>query len=167
LSSKELVQAGKIVGIHGIRGEIKVLSYGNYENGAWKALHIQSEEGIAEHEVLWSRPHKRVILVKLADINSREEAATLISCEVFLKRSFFKKLPEGEYYRFEIEGMEVETDDGRYLGSITDILSTGSNDVYVVDGPIGEILIPAIKDVVLKVDVKQKKMLVHLIEGLL
>ncbi|MEE8186017.1 MAG: hypothetical protein V3T96_06455, partial [Thermodesulfobacteriota bacterium] len=63
MSSEELVPAGKIVGIHGIRGEIKVLSYGDYEKEAWKALHIQGEGGIAEHDILWSRPHKRAILI--------------------------------------------------------------------------------------------------------
>lgn len=167
MSREELVPAGKVVGIHGIRGEIKILSSGDYEKRAWKVLHIQSKKGVVEYDVLCSRPHKRVILVKLVDVDTREEAATLIGCEVLVKRSFFKKLPEGEYRRFEIEGMEVNTDDGRYLGSITDIFSTGSNDVYVIDGPHGEVLIPAIKDVVLKVDVKKKKMLVHLIEGLL
>ena len=76
-------------------------------------------------------------------------------------------LDDDEYYAFEIQGMDVVSTDGRNLGKVANIFSTGSNDVYVVDGPLGEILIPAIKDVIVKMDVPGKKMIVRLIEGLL
>jgi 16S rRNA processing protein RimM len=75
-------------------------------------------------------------------------------------------LPEGEYFHFQLIGMKVLTEDGEYLGRLREILETGSNDVYVVSGDSGELLIPALANVILKVQVTEGVMVVRLMEGL-
>ena len=77
-------------------------------------------------------------------------------------------LPEGEYYVRDIVGCAVETEEGEQLGTVTDILSPGANDIWVVKMPKGkELLLPVIDDVVLDVDIEARKIKVHLLEGLL
>ena len=76
------------------------------------------------------------------------------------------QLPEGEYFHFQLLGIKVLTEEGEELGRISDILETGSNDVYVVNGPTGEVLVPALADVIVKVDLDQGIMEVNLPDGL-
>jgi 16S rRNA processing protein RimM len=76
-------------------------------------------------------------------------------------------LPEGQYYTFQLIGLDVVTTEGKRIGQITDIMSTPSNDVYIVEGKRGEILIPAIEDVVKSIDLKKGKIVIEAIEGLL
>jgi len=165
--SKERFPVGKIVGVHGIRGEVKVLPYDDEGKKAWKVVYVHNKGTLFPLDVLGNRPHKGVLLFKLAGVNSRDEANELVGYEVFIKKEDLEPLHGGEHYYFELEGMEVETDVGRYLGVVKGILSTGCNDVYVVNGPDGEILLPAIKDVILNIDVESNKMKVHVLEGLL
>ncbi|MFQ5585940.1 MAG: ribosome maturation factor RimM [Thermodesulfobacteriota bacterium] len=167
MSRKGLLAVGRVVGLHGVRGEIKVLPYGDYEDKAWHVVSIASEEGTLSHRVVHGRPHKRVVLLKFADIDTREEASSLVGSEVFIEKDRLEELPDGEYYWFELAGMEVETDEGAHLGRIKQVFSTGGNDVFEVDGPLGEVLIPAIRDVVVKIDRTKKRVIVRLLEGLL
>ena len=78
-----------------------------------------------------------------------------------------RPLPPGQYYQFQLMGLEVWTSDGKRLGQVAEILPTGSNDVYVVQGEDGELLIPAIEDVVKSVGLETGRITVELIEGLL
>jgi 16S rRNA processing protein RimM len=107
------------------------------------------------------------LLVKLDTINDRTEAKTLRGQPLTVPQEESEPLPEGYYYHFQILDMEVQTDEGERLGIIKEILETGSNDVYVV-GLSGQrgILIPAIEDVILDVDLKQNLMTVQLPDGL-
>ena len=75
-------------------------------------------------------------------------------------------LPDGQYFHFQLIGMRVLTEDGEYLGQVQEILETGSNDVYVVSGESGELLIPALVDVIREVQVAEGLMVVRLLEGL-
>jgi len=76
-------------------------------------------------------------------------------------------LEEGEYYHFQLIGVRVEMENGEWLGQVVDVLATGANDVYVVRGPWGEVLLPAVDDVVLELDLELKRMVVHLLPGML
>ncbi len=82
-------------------------------------------------------------------------------------RQDFKPLPKGEYYWFEIEGLQVYDEQGRYHGTITEIIQTGSNDVYVVRDEDRELLLPMIDSVVKSIDLKEQKLVFHIVEGLL
>lgn len=162
-----LLLVGKVVGVHGIRGEVKILPYGDSDKKPWKKLHLSKQGHTIICEVTANRPHKGVILTFLKGCDDRNRAAELVGYDVFVDKTAVPLLPEGEYYHFQLQGMEVVTDNGERIGVIADILSTGSNDVYVVKGASGEVLIPATGDVVLKVDVDAGKMIVHLLEGLM
>ena len=86
--------------------------------------------------------------------------------EVLVAREDFESLLEGEYYRFEIEGLKVFDDTGKYYGVIEDIIETGSNDVYVVRENDKEWLVPMIDSVVQSIDLEQGKLIFHCVEGL-
>lgn len=175
MNKEKLILVGRISGVHGIKGEIKILPYGNCEKKPWKKLYLfRGGQSIVVCEVIHNRPHKGLILASIKDCNDRNCAGELVGCDVLIERTSLALLPEGEYYQFQLEGMEVITEKGKTLGVITSIFSTGSNDIYVVKTggtpPASkgeEILIPAISDVVLKVDIVKKKMVVRMPEGLL
>lgn len=169
--NSSLVQVGKVVGVHGINGEVKILPYGECEKKPWKILYLNKNGEQKEYAIKGLKPHKRVILASILGCDTRNSALELIDSEVLVDKSHLPKLPEGEYYHFELLGMEVWTEDNIFLGTIDDIFSTGSNDVYAVKGSSkgsrGEVLLPAIKDVVIRVDVEKKRMIVRLMQGLI
>lgn len=165
--NSSLVQVGKVVGVHGIKGEIKILPYGECEKKPWKMLYLNKNGEQKEYAIKGLKPHKGVILVSLLGYDTRNSALELIGSEVLVDKSHLPELPEGEYYHFELLGMEVWTEDNIFLGIIDDIFSTGGNDVYAVKGSKGELLLPAIKDVVISVDVEKKRMTVRLMQGLI
>lgn len=169
MSKVTTVVIGKVVGVHGTGGELKVLLYASAEDcseffeSACKTFYI----GGGLYTLQGLRPHKRVLLVKLKGVATRNEALAFVGQEVSIDKGLVPPLKDGEYYWFDLVDMEVRGEDDRYLGRVASILSTGSNDVLEVRGPYGEVLIPAIKDVFLEVDVTGKRLKVRLLEGLL
>ena len=95
-----------------------------------------------------------------------ESAQELIGCKVFLPQDVLEKLPEGEYYWRDVIGLAVYTEDNKYIGRIESVFPTGSNDVYVCKGEDREILLPAISEVIRKIDIDHQFMTVNLLEGL-
>jgi len=100
-------------------------------------------------------------------VNSVEDAQRLRGQTIEIHHSQLKPLPEGQYYHFQLIGLEVWTTPGELLGSITEILATASNDIYIVHGVKGEIFIPAIEDVVKSINLNEGRMIIEPIEGLL
>jgi 16S rRNA processing protein RimM len=111
--------------------------------------------------------HKGQAIIKLEGIDSAEQAEKLRSKALEIHHSQLEDLPEGQYYHFQLIGLEVWTNQGQRLGEVVRILSGSSNDNYVVAGEKGEILIPAIEDVVKSVDLKAKRITIEAIKGLL
>lgn len=105
--------------------------------------------------------------LKLAGIEDREGAAALRGEWVLAREDILPALPEGEYYRYQLLGLRVVTTDGRDIGVIEDVFSTPENDVYVVRGENGEVLIPAVEDVVQEIDVAAGTVTIEAIPGLL
>lgn len=164
----KLLLVGKITGVHGIHGEIKIIPYGDCDKKSWKKIYLSSGKYNLICEVTASRPHKNVILASIEGYNDRNRASELIGYDVFVEKASLPVLPKGEYYHFQLEGMEIITNDGRKIGVVAGVISTGSNDVYVVKDSSGkELLIPATADVIQKIDVGAGKMVIRLIEGLL
>jgi 16S rRNA processing protein RimM len=160
---------GKVVGTHGIRGDLKVLSYADSLDpfAPGKGL-VLSKNGrpVGFFTVASSRPHKRVILLALEGIHSIEDAEDWIGCDLLMERSALPRLEEDSYYWIDIIGMDVYTVGNRHLGNVEAIFPTGSNDVYVVREGKKEILIPAIDSVVIDIDMEKKILRVDLPEGL-
>ena len=137
--------------------------YGNIESGA-----IGKDDGEkVECRVQFIRGHSSRLIIKLEGCDSIESAEKLRGWTLFIRREAFVPLPEGEYYWFEIEGLHVYDEDGKYYGRIVEIMETGSNDVYVVQDGKTEILLPMIESVVKTIDVKEQKLIFHVVEGLL
>lgn len=171
MSNKELVAVAKIVGAHGIKGELRVYPY--VEKGGvddyldFFRSHLEDVEIDGSPHTLKSiKPHKNILLVKFSEITTRERAIELQGVELFCERSEFPKLPDGEYYEYDLVGLEVYTSKGQELGKLTAVLHAGS-DVYEIHGPLGEVLLPAISEVIVEIDLSAGRMIVEPLEGLL
>ena len=161
----ELVTVGLIKGAWGIRGDVKVeiLTDFLHRFSPGSRLLLDSQPT----EVQSSRRYKGGFIVKLRGIDSRSAAEAAPGKLLQVSRDCVESLPTGRYYHFQILDMQVRTKEGRYLGIVKEILSPGSNDVYVVRDDSREVLIPALEDVVLAVDIENGRMTVDLPEGLL
>jgi 16S rRNA processing protein RimM len=113
------------------------------------------------------RAHGENLLVKIRGYNTPESVGKYRNTWVYVKSSEVPPLPQGQVYKYELIGLDVIDDVGNSLGKLTEILETGANDVYVVRNGQKEILLPAIPDVILKIDMQLQVMTVHLIDGLL
>jgi 16S rRNA processing protein RimM len=161
---------GKIVNTQGVHGELRLYptpdDLTRFER--LKSLTLRRDEREREYRLLGARPHKRLILVRLEGVDDMNAAEKLIGSEAIVPDELGLPLSENEYYIRDLYDMEVYSDDGKRLGVLTDILFTGANDVYAVKPDNGkDILIPAIKQCVLEVDIAGKKMTVKLLEGLI
>lgn len=170
--SGKLFNAGKIVNTHGIKGEVKILSQTDFPElrfGKGSALVlVDPEKGTTlTVEVEAGRPQKNVWLVQLAGYRDINQVEKFKGWQVKVREEDLVELEEDEYYYHEIVGCRVVTDEGEELGTISEILAPGANDVWVVNPPKGKpILLPYIDDVILKVDIPAKTVTVHLMEGL-
>jgi len=156
---------GRVVAPWGVRGEVKVEVMTDFPDrlSALEEVHIDGYPVSIEK----SRWHKGKVIIKLATVDSIEAAEKLRGRFLEIPQSRLRPLPQDQYYQFQLMGLEVWTTDGKLLGQIADILPTGSNDVYVVHGEQGELLIPAIEGVVKSVELETGRVIVELIEGLL
>jgi 16S rRNA processing protein RimM len=168
-NKKDWVLIGKIVGVYGVKGTIRIQSYAELFE-IFKpdtALLVISPEDIkARYKIGWIKSHARGALLVLREISSHDQAKALIGSKLYVESARFPKLEKGNYYWFELIGLNVYTSDDRYLGCVEFIIETGANDVYVVKKNNLEILIPALKSVVKSIDIEQKIMRVELPEGL-
>ncbi|WP_102716413.1 ribosome maturation factor RimM [Paenibacillus castaneae] len=174
--SEKWLTVAKVVNTHGIRGELKILSQTDFAETRFapgSKLLMQNEESGAslEVKVVSSRANKNVYILKLegfTDINAVEKYKGWV---LKVSSANQEELDEGEYYYHEIIGCRVVTEEGEELGTISEILSPGANDVWVVDRPKGasskQVLLPVIDEVLIQVDTKEKLVTVRLMEGLI
>jgi 16S rRNA processing protein RimM len=170
VEQNKLLVIGKIIGVHGLKGTVKVYSYAE-SLSVFKPGSLAIIKNREKHEnfleVQWVKSHTRAtILLSFKGINDRNTAETLVDSELFITKKELPELEDGTYYWSDLIGLCVYTIDRKFVGCIESIIPTGSNDVYVVKNNDNEILIPAIGSVVKKIDIKQKKMEVELPEGL-
>lgn len=166
---------GKLVNTHGIRGEIKILSHTDFPEVRFakgSKLLIVPADGSPKFEVTVesAREQKGMYVVRLKGYDNINQVEKYKGSMLTVPAEDLVDLPEDEFYFHQIVGCQVFTDEDAEhpLGTITEILQPGANDVWVVKPAKGaEILIPVIKDVVLNVDIPAKKITVHLMEGLL
>lgn len=163
MAHKGLITIGRLLKPHGVTGEIVFLPY-VYDMVLLPDLTAQPvtlqhpTASPATRTILtWRHVHKRV-LMRFDGCEDMTQATALRDCEVLIPQDRFAPLPAGEYYWFEIEGLAVYASDGQELGSIHEIIHTGSNDVYVVRKGPDEILVPALQDTVRRIDVQQGEM---------
>ncbi|MBI5643891.1 MAG: 16S rRNA processing protein RimM [Deltaproteobacteria bacterium] len=165
--NKDIIPVGKIIGLHGIKGEVKVFPYGDLDDFEWSTILITGKGEPLSINVKRARKQRESLIFELEGISTRNDAEVLVGLEISVPKDELPELDEDEYYYFDLVGMEVWTDDGKSLGRIKNVISTGSNDVLEVSGPLGEVLIPALENIVLEVDELNRKVTVKLLEGLL
>lgn len=159
---------GKIVNTQGIKGEVRVLPTTDDINRfkKLKEVYISRRNDIKLYEIENVRFHKQFVLLKFKGIDTMNDAELLKNTEIKIPKDLAIPCEEDEYYISDLYGMTVITDEDENIGTIEDIIFTGANDVYVVKKEDSQILIPAIKQCILNVNVLEKTMKVHLLEGL-
>ena len=158
MADTEFFTIGHIVAPHGVRGDVRIYPDTDFPE-RFLDMKYAYIDGV-KYAVKEARFHKRVVLVKFDGIDDRNGAASLVKKEIQIPRMELMPLAEGQYYIFDIIGCSVFDKNGNLLGEVTDILRTGSNDVYVVTGEDGnEVLLAVIPDVILSVDVGAKKII--------
>ncbi|BBO71797.1 ribosome maturation factor RimM [Desulfosarcina alkanivorans] len=169
----DLVLVGRVTGAHGIRGGVKVHSYAEstalYRIG--EGIMLTLPDGtVATLAVQWVKPHGRALLMGLESVTDRNQAEDLVGASLFVERSRLPALEADTYYWTDLVGLDVYDPAGSRLGSLDGVIPTPGNDVYVVKGDVDgrprELLIPAVGDVVLSIDIAGKTMVVELPEGL-
>ena len=158
---------GKVVRPWGVRGEVKVEILTDWAERFALLEYVYLGEEVKLYRLERFRLHQGYALLKLTGCDDRNAAESLRGQVVQIPHEEAMPLDEDEYYVYQIEGLEVWTDEGESLGRVVEVLFTGCNEVYVVHGPGGEVLIPAIADVVLEVDLEGGRLIVHLMDGLI
>lgn len=168
-ASEGLLEIGRIVRSHGMAGRMKVLSYLESPEVLDDLSGLFVGRSVSEavlFPLIAVQVGRDFFILQLGGIEDREAAARLKGSSVWMPSEKMRKLPEGEYYWREVIGLQVLTEEDEILGRIEAVFPTGSNDVYVCRGAGREILLPAIGDVVRKIDTDRGVMVVRLLKGL-
>lgn len=160
---------GYVVKPHGIRGEVKVQPISPDPNRFYQLKKVFLRMDVIQaYSIQKTRVSNRFVFLKLSGVDSRNEAEILRDCEILIEKEDLIDLPSDGYFIHDLIGCEMITIGGKTVGNVVDILQMASNDVYVVNDDSGkEILVPAIKDVIKEIDIKRKKIRVHLFEGII
>lgn len=161
---------GIIVNTHGIKGEVKILPTTD-DPKRFESLDyvtIENRGKILEYHIKSIKYFKKFVIIKFEEVNDMNEAESLKQSTIKIPRELALPLEEDENYICDLIGLTVKTIEGTELGTVKDILFTGSNDVYIVEAQNKkEILIPAIKQCVKEINIKDKCITVELLEGLM
>jgi len=167
------ILVGKVVGAHGIRGNIKVHSFAEskavFETG--EGIAVGLPDGSSQLlKIVWVQPHGKGLLMHLESVTDRDQAEKLVGANLFADKASLPSPEEDTYYWFDLIGLQVVDTAGTVLGRLDSIIPTPGNDIYVVKGrqdqKPGEMLIPAVGDVVLAIDLENGTMVVDPPEGL-
>ena len=166
----DFLEIGKIVKAQGLKGRVKVLSYlesgGEMLQSLDEVIVSQGKDKNVSYALKNFQVKGKCFYLDLEGIKNIDQAEALLGSSVLVPTDKMGALPEGEYYWQQLIGLEVITETGALIGTLAEIFPTGSNDVFVCRGGAREILLPAIADVVLTVDLGKKIMVVRLPEGL-
>ncbi|MBN1627193.1 MAG: 16S rRNA processing protein RimM [Deltaproteobacteria bacterium] len=163
VASEDLLLIGKVIRPHGLNGLLRIHSYAvspeTFLNPGIILLKTE-QTGLSEYKVISVNSHRNAYLMKLDGISSLDDAERFRGAELFIRKDTLRREGADEYFRFELIGVKVFLDSGRFLGTLREIIDTGSNDIYVVKEGDNEFLIPALHGVVLKIDLENKRMII-------
>ncbi len=167
---EKILQVGIITSTHGLKGEVKVFPTTD-DPGRFKKLKeviLDEKKGQRKAEVESVKFFKQFVILKFKGMDDISDVERLRQVGLYVTRENAVKLKQDEYFIADLIGMTVENEDGKALGTLKDVIQTGANDVYDVTMEDGKsLLIPAIRDCILEVDVEAARMRVHLLPGLL
>jgi len=159
------VAIGRVGAPWGVSGAVRVLPLTDRRQqlAAGRAVTVGGER----RTIVSARWQKGMVQLRLSGIDDRDAASTLRERLLVIAESELDPLPEGQYYRFQLIGLAVVSAEGEELGHVVEVLGTGANDVYVVRGERGEVLVPATDEVVREIDLEAGRMLIEPLPGLL
>jgi len=165
VTENEFITIGRVLGHWGIKGKIRVSPMTDFPErfNTGETIYIDGKPWVIENTE-W---HKGNALVKLTGIESIEDAVEFTGKYVEISSAQVRPLPAGQYYHYQITDLNVVTTDGREIGVATDVLTASANDIYVVKGKDGEVLIPATEDIIKSIDLPKKVMIIEAMPGLL
>ncbi len=153
---------GHIVGVHGLRGEVKMTIVTDQPEFVPELQHVYFDDDPAPVPVASIRSHSRHALVKFDQVNTRNEAELLRGTIIRVSHAQLPPQQEDSYYHYQLLGLDVSTESGEPIGVIVEIIETGEVDVYVVRDTAGQVqMFPAIRDVVLEINPTERKMVVR------
>jgi len=167
-----LLWVGRIVKTQGIKGQVRLFASREGGTGLFPKgtiVYLQDRKGTEKKRltVESSRTQGSITILGFQEIRLIEEAQELVGCSAFIAKESLASLPADEFYAYQLIGLQVKTDQGVSLGTLEEILPTGSNDVFLVRKDGQEVLLPATDEVVIRVDLEKNEMTVRLLEGLL
>lgn len=166
---EELLQVGVITSPHGVRGEVKVYPTTDDVKRFKKLKKVILDNGkkSEEREIESVKFFKNLVILKFKGLDSMNEVESYRQVKLYVTRENAVKLNKDEYFIADLIDMQVFSEEGEELGILSDVLQTGANDVYIVSKEKEpDLLIPAIKECILEVNVEEGKMMVHLLKGL-
>lgn len=164
----EYLQVGTIIKTHGIKGEVKVYPLTDDVNRFkdLKSVILEPSKDNLPLEIEGVKFFKNLVILKFKDYDNINDIEMYVKKGIFVTREDAVPLEEDEYFVTDLIGLKVMTDDGLSFGVVKDVLHTGANDVYVVEHNDKEVLLPAIKECILDINIDEKLMKIHLMKGL-
>lgn len=167
--TRQEFRAGEITSSHGLRGEVRIRP----ERSCGRALCDASQymlrtgaQTFTAVDVRHAAMHKQMVLASLAGYNSIDSVEDFIGAEVWIDPDTLPEVADGDYYWHQLQGLKVVDREVGDVGNVEDLLSTPGHDIYVVDGPHGEVMIPAVGAMIQEVDLSAGTMYVSLPQGL-
>lgn len=158
MDRNELITIGIIVAPHGVRGDLRIMPQTDFPD-RFLTMDVCYIDG-KEYHITSARFHKQFILATFKEVPDRNTAELMARKEIQVRRDDLVELPEGRYYIFDIIGLTVEDTKGNVLGTVSDVLQPGANDVYVVtqDGQ-PDLLLPVLDHVILDINIEAGKII--------
>lgn len=167
---EQLLQVGVITQTHGVRGEVKVFPTTD-DPARFKKLKqvvLDTGKGTMSLEIESVKFFKQFVILKFKGYDNINDIERYRRCPLLVQREDAVPLEEDEYFIADMIGMSVVTEDEEAFGTLKDVIETGANDVYIIESPAhGEVLVPAIKECILDVDIEARMMKIHLMDGLI
>lgn len=167
---EDLLKVGVITTTHGVRGEVKVFPTTDDAERFLELEYVLLDTGreLRRLDIKNVRFFKNLVILKFDGIDNINDIEKYKGKDLWIPREEAQELGEDEYYIADLQGLNVVLEDGTEFGTLRDVMETGANDVYIIDSnEHGEVLLPAIKECILDVDLEKNIMTVHLMKGLL
>ena len=167
---EDLLKVGVITTTHGVRGEVKVFPTTDDAEHFLELEYVLLDTGreLRRLDIKNVRFFKNLVILKFDGIDNINDIEKYKGKDLWIPREEAQELGEDEYYIADLQGLNVVLEDGTEFGTLRDVMETGANDVYIIDSnEHGEVLLPAIKECILDVDLEKNTMTVHLMKGLL
>lgn len=167
---EDLLKVGAITTTHGVRGEVKVYPTTDEPERFLDLDYVLLDTGreLRRLDIKNVRFFKNLVILKFDGIDNINDIEKYKGCSLWIPREDAQELGENEYYIADLLGMKIVLEDGTEFGTLKNVMETGANDVYIVDSiEHGEVLLPAIRECILDVDLEENIMTVHLMKGLL